>query len=110
MNPYEPTKASVESPSFLNVKLRPATCTHCGHQFDGVAGKSFLGFQKFTCEKCSKDFGNALFPGYRITYWILLSLAVVAMVAIPGSQPNLFVILMGIAVGIDCYRLWKTKR
>ena len=107
MNPYKPPGTPVEDPKTQNEKLTPATCSHCGHSFNGVARKTFLGFQKFTCERCRMEFSRELFRGYRITYWVLLVLATAVMLNTPGARPNIFVILMAIAVSIDAYRLWK---
>jgi hypothetical protein len=110
MNPYKPPATPVADSPAPDGKLTPATCTHCGHQFDAVARKSFLGFQKFTCEQCRKEFTSALFRGYRITYWVLLVLAAVLMITSSNVRPNIFFVLMAIAVTIDAYRLWKGSR
>ena len=110
MNRYEAPKTPVKDTGSRNGKLTPTVCTHCGHRFDGVAEKTFLGFQKFNCEQCHQDFSSVLFPGYRITYWVLLVLSAIAVLTMRGAQPSIFVILMGIAVSIDAYRLWKRPR
>ena len=109
MNPYEPPKSTESLPSFLNAKLTPATCPHCQYSFQGVARKSFLGFQKFTCESCHKPFSYPLYRGYRITYWLLLAVAFVVSSNAPRAQPGIFVGLMSLAVLIDLYLLWKRR-
>jgi prepilin signal peptidase PulO-like enzyme (type II secretory pathway) len=107
MDPYKPPK-SLASPSFMDAKLIPVTCPHCQATFDGVPRKSFLGFQKYSCESCRANFNYPLFKGYRITYWVILIAVLLYMaLAQTSGQPNLFVILMGIAVVIDGYLLWK---
>jgi hypothetical protein len=110
MNPYEPPKTTELTPSFLNVKLRSATCPYCDQAVEGVPRKTFLGFQAFTCRQCNKEFGYPLFRGYRITYWVLLAIAVGFMFSAPKPRPNIFVLLMGVAVVIDAYRLWKQRK
>jgi hypothetical protein len=109
-NPYKPPETPVVDPPAQNERLRPTTCTHCGHGFNGAVRKTFLGFQKFTCERCRKDFSTTLFPGYRITYWVLLVLSTLVMLITPGTGPNIFFILMGIAVSIDIFRLLGRPR
>jgi|UPI0006479263 hypothetical protein len=109
MNPYEPPKSEIAAPSFLNAKLTPATCPHCDHAFSGVAKKSFLGFQKFSCPNCRKAFTAPLFRGYRIAYWVLLAVSVGFMLS-SGGRPNIFFVLMSIAVLIDAYKLLKQRQ
>ena len=46
--------------------------------------------------------------GYRITYWILLTISLGFMVS-AGGRPNIFFVLMSIAVLIDLYKLWKQR-
>lgn len=110
MNRYEPPKAPVKDTGAKNGKVFSTTCSHCGHRFSDVPEKSFLGFQKFTCEQCHQEFSSVLFPGYRITYWVLLVLSGFAVLTMRGAQPGIFVILMGLAVGIDAWRLMKRPR
>ena len=109
MNPYEPPKSAESQPSFLNATLTAVTCPHCRHQYEDVAHKSFLGFRKFMCHECHKVFSYPLFRAHRITYWLLLLIAVAFMFKAPDARPNLFVILMGAAVLIDLYLLWKRR-
>ena len=109
MNPYEPPKSAESLPSFLNAKLTAVTCPHCQHQYEDVARKSFLGFKKFVCHGCHEAFSYPLFRTHRITYWVLLVIAVAFMLNAPNGRPNIFVILMGAAVLIDLYLLWKRR-
>jgi hypothetical protein len=108
-NPYRPPAAPVEDLGAQNGKLTPTKCTHCGHEFNGVARKTFLGFRKFRCEQCRLEFSSTLFTGHRITYWVLLILAMAVMFGTQEGRPNIFVVLMVIAVSIDAYRLWKLR-
>ncbi len=67
-----------------------AICTNCGTKFRDVPRRTFLGFQKFQCPKCLEKVTYPLTDGYRITYWILLTLAFIAAVSqgnipIPGG-------------------------
>lgn len=107
MNPYEPPKSTESLPSFLNAKLTAVTCPHCQHKYEGVASKSFLGFKKFACQSCHEAFSYPLFRSYRITYWLLLAIAAAFMFNASNVRPNIFVILMGVAVLMDLYLIWK---
>lgn len=109
MNPYEPPKSSESQPSFLNATLTAVTCPHCQHKYEDVAKKSFLGFKKFVCQSCHETFSYPLFRTHRITYWLLLVAAVAFMFKAPNVRPNIFVILMGTAVLVDLYLLWKRR-
>ena len=109
MNPYEPPESKSDPISFLNAESHPVTCPHCDEAFCGTAKKSFLGFQTYSCPACSEKFKYPLSRGYRITYWVLLLGAFVMIVNNPGAQPNLFTLLMAIAVISDLYLLWARR-
>lgn len=109
MNPYEPPKSTSEAISLLNAETHPVTCPHCSVAFQGVPKKTFLGFRQYTCPSCHKKFKYPLSRGYRITYWLLLLGSFVMMVNKPGTQPNLFTLLMAIAVIWDLYLMWKRR-
>ncbi|MFB9240199.1 hypothetical protein IV454_23000 [Massilia antarctica] len=109
MNPYEPPKSQNPPVSFLNADTHPVTCPHCNEAFRGAPKKTFLGFQQYNCPACSQKFKYPLSRGYRITYWVLLLGSFVTMVNKPGAQPNLFTLLMAIAVISDLYLMWKRR-
>jgi uncharacterized protein (DUF983 family) len=54
-----------------------ATCPNCGNRFTGFPKRSFLGFQKLKCRKCSNDVLYPLTSGYRAIYRVILALMVV---------------------------------
>ena len=59
-----------------------AICRKCSTRFRGQPTRTFLGFQKLKCTNCSQDVIYPLTSGYRITYWVLLTLmAVVFFIA-----------------------------
>ncbi|MDQ1817335.1 hypothetical protein RBA41_28920 [Massilia sp. CCM 9210] len=109
MNPYEPPKSNSPPISFLNTNSHPVTCPHCDEAFRGTPKKTFLGFQQYGCPACSEKFKYPLSRGYRITYWLLLLGSFGMMVDKPGAQPNLFTLLMAIAVIWDLYLMWKRR-
>jgi hypothetical protein len=45
-----------------------------------VPKRSFLAFQKMRCPGCSKDVVYPLTKGYRVIYWMILALTLVAVV------------------------------
>lgn len=109
MDPYKPP-TPVDQPSFLDADAKPVVCPHCDTAYDGIARKSFLGFQKHTCIGCNENFLYPLYKGYRITYWVLLALMLTFYSRAPqGSQPSIFIMLMGCAVIVDGWLLWQRK-
>jgi hypothetical protein len=54
-----------------------ATCPNCTTRFTGFPKRSFLGFQKLKCRKCSNDVLYPLTSGYRAIYRVILVLMVV---------------------------------
>jgi uncharacterized protein (DUF983 family) len=48
-------------------------CTECTRPLlhQGRVKRSFLGFGRFNCPQCGKDFRSPLPKGYSVTYWIL---------------------------------------
>ena len=109
MNPYQPPKSDASSITFLDAASHPVSCPHCDEAFHGIPKKTFLGFQQYICPACSEKFKYPLSRGYRIIYWALLLGACAVMVSNPGAKPNLFTLLMGIAVIWDLYLLWKRR-
>ena len=55
------------------------TCPNCSTKFVGFPKRSFLGFQKLKCRKCSKDVMYPLTSGYRAFYRVILVLMVVGV-------------------------------
>lgn len=109
MNPYEPPKSESSAITFMDGASHRVTCAHCDEIFSGTPKKTFLGFQQYTCPACREKFKYPLTRGYRIIYWVLLIGACGVIVTNPGSQPNLFTLLMGIAVIWDLYLIWKRQ-
>ncbi|HEX9084820.1 MAG TPA: hypothetical protein VF836_08790 [Gemmatimonadaceae bacterium] len=56
-----------------------ATCPSCSTRFTGFPKRSFLGFQKLKCRKCSKDVLYPLTSGYRTFYRVILVLMVIGV-------------------------------
>jgi hypothetical protein len=87
-----------------------ATCASCHTSFRGQPIRTFLGFQKLTCPKCSQAVVYPLTPGFRITYWILVALMAVT-VAINLSQGRIAVPgILGILIIVALARDWKIRK
>jgi hypothetical protein len=56
------------------------TCGDCRNRFRATPTRSFLGFQKLKCAKCSKDILYPLTSGYRTIYRVVLALTLIAIV------------------------------
>ena len=66
-----------------------AKCPNCAHEFRAVPKRSFLSFQKMRCPSCGKDVVYPLTSGYRIIYWAILGLMLVAVVVnYSNGQPT----------------------
>lgn len=110
MNPYQAPKSQDDRPSFMKGDRYAVQCPHCKHEFDSIATTSFLGFKRFVCFQCNEKFNYPLFRGYRITYWILLLVALIYFAISPSTgQPSFFVFAMSFAVIADVYLLWRRK-
>jgi hypothetical protein len=97
--------------SFLDAKLDLVTCASCGHSFQGVAKKSFLGFRSYTCDLCAKKTNYPLHNGFRIFYWIvLISALVVKLFFFPQMVPSIFIIMMAFAVIMDLVFIWIRRK
>lgn len=84
-----------------------AICTNCRTKFRETPKRTFLGFQKLRCPKCLQQIIYPLTAGYRVTYWTLLCLAIIAAVSqgnipIPGG--------LGIAMIIAIVRDVRIRR
>jgi len=55
------------------------TCPNCSTKFVGFPKRSFLGFQKLKCRKCSKDVMYPLTSGYRTFYRVIFVLMVIGV-------------------------------
>jgi hypothetical protein len=55
------------------------TCPNCSTKFLGFPKRSFLGFQKLKCRKCSKDVMYPLTSGYRTFYRVIFVLMVIGV-------------------------------
>ena len=75
-------------------------CTSCGHGFNGVPTRSFLGFLNFKCPSCRVSVTYPLTPGYRTTYWVLLTFIVLAIIATLSQGQVAFPGGLGIAVAV----------
>ena len=106
-------KAQARSARVAIARSQPeikATCNKCGIHFRDHPTLTFLGFQKLKCPNCSYATLLPLKPGYRITYWAILALMILAAinalskggVPVPG--------LLGIAVIIGIVKDIRLRR
>jgi len=58
-----------------------AVCLHCHHAFREQPSRTFLGFQKFTCPHCHREVVYPLTSGYRTTYWVLVAIMALVIIA-----------------------------
>jgi hypothetical protein len=87
-----------------------ATCASCHTSFRGKPARTFLGFQRLRCPKCSQQVDYPLTSGFRITYWVLVALMALAVVvnlsegkiAVPG--------ILGILIIVALARDWKIRK
>jgi hypothetical protein len=87
-----------------------ATCAHCRNQFRATPKRSFLGFQKLKCFKCSKEFLYPLTGGYRSIYRVVLALTIVSiLVSFSRGKPPLPG-LLGIAAVIALIQDSKLRK
>jgi len=107
-NPYQAPETRIDSRLNKKGKAIDVVCPKCQHQFNDVPGKSFLGFKSLGCPECGEKFNYPLHTGYRITYWVLLGIATLAMIG-AGGRPNLYFVLMAYAVLTDLYMQWKRR-
>jgi hypothetical protein len=47
-------------------------CSHCKEAIEGKPKRTFLGFQRYTCESCKKPTVYPLTSGYRAIYWVAI--------------------------------------
>jgi hypothetical protein len=86
------------------------TCPNCSTKFVGFPKRSFLGFQKLKCRKCSKDVLYPLTSGYRTFYRVIFVLMVIgvwfSLQAGVTPTPG----LLGIATIIALYQDSKLRK
>jgi hypothetical protein len=87
-----------------------AKSASCGHQFRARPTRSFLAFQKMNCPKCSKDVMYPLTNGYRITYWVIVVLMIIAFFGSLGSGQIAMPGLLGFAAIIALIRDSKLRK
>ncbi len=111
MMPYASPNADVGTASYaMHAAMVTSTCPHCRAITLGVPGKTLLGFQRFSCESCTRTFKYPLHRRYRIAYWLLLAVCAMALVAQRGqAQPSVFLWLVGAAVLGDLWLLWRRR-
>ena len=80
-------------------------CTNCSTRLRARPKRTFLGFLKFHCFSCRKDFDYPLTSGYRTTYWVLLVFMVLAVASMFAQgrvgYPGLVTLLGAVALVQD---------
>jgi uncharacterized paraquat-inducible protein A len=93
-NMFQSKKIATQTAEEKSKLASRATCWQCGTKLYGTPKRTFLGFRKLTCPRCSETVTYPLTPGYRVTYWVILSYMILLFLTgffcIPG--------LLGIAV------------
>ena len=90
-------------------------CTECHVAFtqERPLARSFLGFGRFDCPKCSKKVRYPLSRGYKIFYWVfVLGVPIVCVIMFRYGNiaiPGLAWIAALVALGNDRYFKWKVK-
>jgi hypothetical protein len=87
-----------------------AICRRCSTQFRAQPKRTFLGFQKLQCPKCTQEVLYPLTSGYRVTYWVFLALMVVIFVANLSEGVITFPGLIGIGVIVGLIRDGQIRR
>jgi hypothetical protein len=60
-------------------------CRNCINNFEAVPKLSFFGFRKFRCSKCQRNVVWPMTAGFLLTYWLIISAAVVFRFASSGG-------------------------
>src|SRR6266852_2105593 len=79
-------------------------CNSCKAQFRSRPTRSFLGFQKVECPSCGKETLYPLTTGYRVAYWVIICLMILAIFYNAGAGQLTIPGLLGIAVIIAIVR------
>ena len=74
-------------------------CKNCINNFEAVPRLSFFGFRKFRCPKCHHNVIWPLGAGFLLTYWLVISAAVVFRFASSGGPLQMLNLLDLFAVG-----------
>lgn len=75
-----------------------AICRQCHESFRQQPKRTFLGFQRLKCPRCSREVVYPLTPGYRATYWILVGLMALVTIGSLAQGQVAFPGLLGLAV------------
>ena len=73
-------------------------CRNCINNFEAVPKLSFFGFRKFRCPKCQHNVVWPLTEGFLLTYWLVISAAVVFRFASSGGPLQMATLLDLLAV------------
>ena len=68
-------------------------CRNCINNFEAVPKLSFFGFRKFRCPKCQHNVVWPLTEGFLLTYWLVISAAVVFRFASSGGPLQMVTLL-----------------
>ena len=74
-------------------------CKNCINNFEAVPKLSFFGFRKFRCPKCQNNVVWPLTAGFLLTYWLVISAAIVFRFASSGGPLQMVNLLDLFAVG-----------
>ena len=85
-------------------------CDHCGSSFVANPKRTFLGFQRLTCQNCHGKIVYPLTPGFRITYWVIAALLLLFIVNAFGSGGYAYPGGAGLAVFFAIYRDWTLRK
>jgi len=87
-----------------------AICRQCHETFHQQPKRSFLGFQRLKCPRCSREVMYPLTSGYRITYWIFVGLMVLVVAAALAQGQVASPGLIGIAMMWALYEDSRLRR
>ena len=85
-------------------------CDHCGSSFVATPKRTFLGFQRLTCQNCQEKIVYPLTPGFRITYWVIAALLLLFIVNAFSSGGYAYPGGAGLAVLFAIYRDWTIRK
>jgi hypothetical protein len=85
-------------------------CDKCALDFTSVWKQSLLGFMKVECPLCRTEHTYPLSTGYRIIYWIILSLSIAGITATFSNGGVRAPGILGIAAAIALAHDFRLKR
>jgi hypothetical protein len=94
----------------MGLPVISTTCMSCGTQFSAEPTRTFLGFQRITCPKCTKDVLFPLTSGYRITYWVILIIMVLSAIGYLSKGEIPIPGLLGVAVIIGLIKDMRIRK